>query len=56
MATEAGWGWVWGRPGLEKKQRSLINIAMLCTLNRMTELRVHVRGAVRNGVSEVEIR
>lgn len=54
--TEACWGSVWTRPGLELKQRSLLNIAMLCALNRSTELGVHVRGAVNNGASEVEIR
>lgn len=56
LATEVGWGWAWARPGLERKQRSLINLAMLCALNRSTELGVHVRGALNNGVSEVEIR
>lgn len=56
LATEAGWGWVWTRPGLERKTRSMLNIAMLCALNRMTELAVHVRGAVRNGCTEEEIR
>ena len=56
LATEAGWGWVWTRPGLERRTRSMLNIAMLCALNRMAELGVHVRGAVRNGVSEEEIR
>ncbi len=56
LATEVGWGSIWARPGLERKTRSLLNIAMLCALNRMTELRVHVRGAINNGASEVEIR
>lgn len=56
MITEVGWGWIWSRPGLDRKQRSLINLGMLCALNRSTELGVHVRGALRNGVSEVEIR
>ncbi|OCK80546.1 4-carboxymuconolactone decarboxylase family protein [Lepidopterella palustris CBS 459.81] len=56
LVTEAGWGSVWSRPGLERKQRSLLNIAMLCALNRSTELGVHVRGAVNNGASEIEIR
>jgi len=55
LATEAGWGWMWTRLGLEHKTRSMLNIAMLCALNRMTELAVHVRGAVRNGCTE-EIR
>ncbi|MCJ1477703.1 hypothetical protein MMC13_006376 [Lambiella insularis] len=56
LVTEACWGSIWARPGLERKQRSLLNIAMLCALNRSTELAVHVRGAVNNGASEVEIR
>jgi len=56
LLTEAGWGNVWARPGLSKKQRSLQNIAMLCALNRSAELGVHVRGAVNNGATKVEIR
>ncbi|RMZ89283.1 hypothetical protein DV736_g3487, partial [Chaetothyriales sp. CBS 134916] len=56
MTTEVGWGILWARPGLDRKTRSLLNIAMLCALNRSTELGVHVRGAVNNGASEVEIR
>lgn len=45
----------WGRPGLTRKQRSLLNIGILMTLNRSTELRVHIRGALRNGLTEEEI-
>lgn len=56
LVTEACWGSIWTRPGLELKQRSLLNCAMLCALNRAPELAVHVRGAVRNGATEVEIR
>ncbi|KAK1634825.1 AhpD-like protein [Colletotrichum phormii] len=56
LVTEACWGSVWARPGLERKQRSLLNIAMLCALNRAPELAAHVRGALNNGASEVEIR
>jgi len=54
--TEVCWGSIWTRPGIERKTRSLLNIAMLCALNRSTELGVHVRGAMNNGASEVEIR
>ncbi|KAF9731754.1 hypothetical protein PMIN02_008363 [Paraphaeosphaeria minitans] len=54
--TEVGWGWIWSRPGLTRKQRSLLNLGMLSALNRSTELGVHVRGALNNGLSEVEIR
>ena len=56
LTTEVGWGWAWSRPGLDRKQRSLLNLGMLCALNRSTELGVHVRGSLRNGLSEVEIR
>jgi 4-carboxymuconolactone decarboxylase len=56
LVTEVGWGWIWTRPGLDRKQRSLLNLGMLCALNRSTELGVHVRGALRNGLSEEEIR
>lgn len=56
LVTEACWGSVWGRPGLERKQRSLLNIAMLCALNRGPELKAHVRGAKNNGATDVEIR
>ncbi|KAH7013891.1 4-carboxymuconolactone decarboxylase [Ilyonectria destructans] len=56
LVTEACWGFVWSRPGLERKQRSLLNVAMLCAMHRSQELAVHVRGAVNNGASEVEIR
>lgn len=56
LVTEVGWGVVWARPGLDRKTRSLLNIAMLCAINRPTELAVHVRGAINNGASEVEIR
>ncbi|KAJ4291032.1 hypothetical protein N0V90_010229 [Kalmusia sp. IMI 367209] len=56
LLTEVGWGWIWSRPGLDRKQRSLLNLGMLCALNRSTELAVHVKGALNNGLSEVEIR
>lgn len=56
LVSEACWGSVWTRPGLERKTRSLLNIAMLCALNRSTELATHVKGAVANGASDLEIR
>ena len=56
LATEAGWGLIWSRSGLDRKTRSLLNVAMLCATNRDAELAVHVRGAVTNGASEIEIR
>ncbi|KUI61671.1 4-carboxymuconolactone decarboxylase [Cytospora mali] len=56
LATQAGWGLIWGRPGLDRRTRSLLNIAMLVALGKSTELAVHVKGAVRNGVTETEIQ
>ena len=56
LVTEYCWGAVWGREGLSKKTRSLLNIAMLSTLNRPHELKVHVKGAIRNGATKEEIR
>jgi len=55
-ATESAWGTIWTRPGLELKTRSLLNLVMLTALGKWVELGTHVRGAVRNGASEVEIR
>lgn len=54
--TEACWGTVWSCPDLERKQRLLLNIAMLCALNRGPELEAYVRGAINNGATDVEIR
>ena len=56
LSTEYCWGAVWGRDGLDHRTRSLINIAMIAALNRPHELRLHVKGARRNGVSVEEIR
>ncbi len=56
MVTQYCWGDVWNRPGLERTERSLINLAMISALNRPHELKVHVRGAIRNGVTEEQIR
>lgn len=56
LVTEWCWGEVWGRPELDRRTRSAINLAMLTALNRQHELKVHVRGAVNNGLSRVEIR
>ena len=56
LVTEYCWGEVWTRDGLERKTRSMINLAMLTALNRSHELAVHVRGALNNGVTEAEIQ
>ena len=56
LITEYCWGAVWDRPGLPRKTRSLLNIAMLTALNREDEFKLHVRAAFRNGVTRDEIR
>lgn len=56
LVTEYCWGAVWGREGLPRKTRSLINLAMIGALNRPHELKMHVKGALRNGVTRDEIR
>ncbi|KAF9050133.1 CMD-domain-containing protein [Panaeolus papilionaceus] len=56
IATEAAWGTIWTRPGLELKQRSLIVIALLASQGKEAELTGHIRGAVNNGATETEIR
>ncbi len=55
LVTEWCWGEVWSRPGLERKTRSFLNLAMLTALNRPHEVKIHVRGALNNGVTEQEI-
>jgi 4-carboxymuconolactone decarboxylase len=56
LVTEYCWGAVWGREGLSKKTRSMLNLAMLSALNRPHEFKMHVGGALRNGVTKEEIR
>ncbi len=56
MVTQYCWGDIWNRPGLERRTRSLLNLAMITALNRPHELKLHVRGAINNGVSRDEIR
>jgi 4-carboxymuconolactone decarboxylase len=55
LITEYCWGAVWGRPGLPRKTRSLLNLAMLTALNREDEFKLHVHAAFRNGVTKDEI-
>jgi 4-carboxymuconolactone decarboxylase len=56
LVTQYCWGEIWGRPGLERKTRSLINLAMISALNRPHEVKVHVRAALHNGVTKDEIK
>jgi 4-carboxymuconolactone decarboxylase len=55
LVTEYCWGNVWSRPGLDRKTRSLINLAMLTALNRPHEVKLHLRGALNNGCSKNDI-
>ncbi|EAU29450.1 hypothetical protein ATEG_10001 [Aspergillus terreus NIH2624] len=55
LVTEWCWGHIWTRPGLDRKQRSLLNLGMLIALKLWPELAVHTRGAIKNGLTEKEI-
>lgn len=56
ITTEWCWGYAWNRPGLERKVRSMLNLAMLTALNRPAEIKLHVKGALNNGVTAEEIK
>lgn len=56
LTTEYCWGAVWTRDGLEKRERSLINLGMLIALGKPNEFQLHVKGALRNGVTQEEIK
>ena len=56
LTTEFCWDEIWNRPGLDRRSRSLLNLGMISALNRPHELKVHVRGALNNGLSREEIR
>lgn len=55
LSTEYCWGRIWSRPGLSRRDRSLINLAMISALNRPHELKIHVKGALTNGVTREEM-
>jgi 4-carboxymuconolactone decarboxylase len=55
LVTEYCWGEIWSRPGLSRKMRSLINLAMLTALNRPHEVKLHLKGALNNGCTKEEI-
>ena len=56
LTTEYCWGYAWTRPGLPKKTRSMLNLAMLAALNRGPELKLHINGALNNGLTKEEIK
>ena len=55
LVTEYCWGEIWSRPGLDRRTRSFLNLAMIAALNRPNELKLHVRGAINNGLTKEEI-
>ncbi|MGJ4921093.1 carboxymuconolactone decarboxylase family protein [Bradyrhizobium oligotrophicum] len=56
ITTEMCWGYAWTRPGLNRRTRSIINLAMLTALSKPSELKLHVKGALTNGVTVDEIK
>ncbi len=56
VTTELAWDYVWNRPGLDRRTRSLLNLAMLTALGKPAELKLHVKGALTNGVTADEIK
>jgi 4-carboxymuconolactone decarboxylase len=56
IVTQYAWGDIWNRPGLDRRTRSLLNLAMLTALNRPHEIRLHIRGAINNGVTKDEVK
>lgn len=56
LVTQYCWGDIWNRPGLDRRTRSFLNLAMLTALNRPHEIKLHVRGAINNGLSKGEIK
>ena len=56
LALRYCWGEVWGRPGLDRRTRSIVNLAMLAAMAKPNELKIHTRGALTNGVTKQEIQ
>ena len=56
LVTENCWEDIWNRPGLDRRSRSILNLGMIAALNRPHELRLHVRGAINNGMKREELR
>lgn len=55
LTTEWCWDEIWNRPGLDRRSRSLLNLGMISALNRPHELKMHVRGAITNGLTKAEL-
>jgi 4-carboxymuconolactone decarboxylase len=56
LVTEYCWGTIWTREGIEPRERSLVNLGMIAALGKMAEFELHVRGAIRNGLTPDEVK
>jgi 4-carboxymuconolactone decarboxylase len=56
LATEYCWDEIWNRPGLDRRSRSILNLGMIAALNRPHELKIHIRGAITNGITKQELQ
>ena len=56
LITEYAWGEVWNKQSISDKERSLINLGMIAALNRPHELKLHIKGALNNGISQEQIK
>ena len=56
LITEYCWNAIWNRPGLDRRSRSLLNLGMIAALGRKKELKIHIRGALNNGLTRKELR
>src|SRR5262245_47149643 len=56
LTTEWCWDEIWNRPGLDRRSRSILNLGMISALNRPHELKLHIRGAINNGLTKEEIQ
>lgn len=56
LALRYCWGEIWGRPGLDRRMRSIVNLAALAAMSKPNELKIHTRGALTNGVTRAEIQ
>ena len=56
LVTEYAWGEIWNKENLSDRDRSLVNLGMIAALNRSHEFKLHVRGALNNGLTRLQIR
>ena len=56
LTTEWCWDEIWNRPGLDRRSRSILNLGMIAALNRPHELKLHIRGAINNGLTKDELK